>query len=360
MIFFLLITFLLLTELLLPDTRILWSFKLDKERRDLYKKLGVKEETHIIRRNNLNDTTSTEILIYKSYFNKNAGQNKYEFFRDSITSIPNYSENYVTDDSGNILKAFSEDRLLATQEFDNEGRLLELINYDEDGDEEWLYEYEYDENDNLILEIQKLYGEILDTLEYNEYKYINIDGKFLIKSQHSLLNPIRYTLVSKIEFEYDSLCREISYREYDEAGKLYMEKQLDYSQKQGIKRVYGSDSSFQYVDYLELDEEGKLISRVRYSNSDLLNRVEYQYNERGILTSIIKSHNAIVLSEEHINENGKDVLYIVYGDGMINSSRTTTYSEEGLILNSTYCDFLKGTVEENIYNYQFYQEQEIK
>ena len=60
----------------------------------------------------------------------------------------------------------------------------------------------------MTFKLQYLYEEPFDTIEFNEYEYILINEKKLLKSKVSLLPLSEILWESKIFYDYDSLGRD--------------------------------------------------------------------------------------------------------------------------------------------------------
>src|SRR3989339_680337 len=126
---------------------------------------------------------------------------------NELDSKYNYEEEYITDDMGNILEAYREGQLIALQTFDKNGNMLTKKLYDDNKSVSYAWTYEYDIEGNCILGLQYYADEVIDTLEYCKFDYINIANKTLILSKISLMD------LSKKLYDYDSLGRSTKYQE---------------------------------------------------------------------------------------------------------------------------------------------------
>ena len=112
-----------------PSIEAVLSWQLDKEKRDLFKKLRVKTEIEIIKKSSKTDSMHNSAYTHKNYYDKNGNKLRREFYTDSLMSKLYYEEDYLTDENGNVLGVYRKDKLIGTQKFDDEGRIIELKNY---------------------------------------------------------------------------------------------------------------------------------------------------------------------------------------------------------------------------------------
>ncbi|MGE5847467.1 MAG: hypothetical protein ACM34O_12135 [Ignavibacteria bacterium] len=325
------------------------SYSLDKEKRELFRKLKVKTETEV-KEITQDNSKGKSIYIYKNFYDKNGNNKRYEFYVDSISSHPYYQIDFLTDENGNILEGYKEGNLVLTQEFDGKGNMTELNNYDSEGEVEWSYEYEYDEMGNLTVENQYLYGDLFNTNEYNAYEYITIGGKRLMKSKISLLENSKIIAESKILYEYDSLGRETFYQEYRRNHKLYCEKFRDYYLLIGYKKFFNSNGMLELVDSIKLNIAGDIAELDRYDNGgNLKEKNVYEYDaKRNRIEQTISSGDSITLLKWKYDELGKELEFRKFENGAVKYIRTSTYSDNGLLLEE------REQNEIRLYTYEFY------
>ena len=339
-----------------PDVVEIWSKSLDKEKRELVKQLKIKTEIEIKRNIYKSDSTKNSIVIYENDYDENGNQTYYKVYGDSLMIKPRYGEEYVTDEMGNVIEAYRQGKLIGTQEFDDEGRIIELVNYDEDGDSEWSYEYEYDYEGNLTLKLQYIYDELVDTIEYNSYEYILIGEKKFLKSKISLLSPSKILFESKEIYDYDSSGREILYQEYGPDRKILQEKYRDYTSQTGYRKFYGLDGILEFTDSLKLNSVGKSIVIMRYENEKLTKRIYREYDESGKLVSELDlSEEGKRLIEWKYNEVGQEIEFKRYENEVVNYIKTFDYLDNGLPTNTTTSDIKKGEKEIHEFLYEFYE-----
>lgn len=214
----------------------------------------------MIRRNYFeSDPIKNSIWISVYEYDKDGNQINFKTYSDSIQIEARYEEEYVTDENGNILEAYRKGSLIGTQEFDYKGRIIELINYDGDGEACWTWKYEYDEMDNKIFESQYLYDELIDTLSNTKYEYENIADKILIKSKECLIDTSDIFYDEKEIFSYDSLGREILYQTYRRDNSIYVIRSTDYESLSRIRMFYLPDGSVRHIDSMKINPEGKVL-----------------------------------------------------------------------------------------------------
>lgn len=341
--------------MLKPDVEIVQSWQLDKNKRDLFKKLRVKTEIEIIKKYSEIDSMHNSSYTHKYGYDKNGNRLRHEFFTDSLMSKLYSAEDYVTDENGNVLEAYRKGKLIGTQEFDDEGRIIELINYDEDGGAKWSYEYEYDEMGNEIFETQYFYGELIDTLLYIKFEYESIDDKILIKSKECLLDTSNVLYEENEFFVYDSLGREIQYQEFRRDKSIYFIRNTDYKTLSRIRKFYFPDGSIEQIDSIKINLSGKEIERFTYKNGILTRKNFNTYNQKGIMLSELRlSEAGKKFFELKYNEIGQEIYSKSFINDTLRFMRSSEYLENGLIIKSEEKDFGKKSSRLDIYEYEFY------
>ena len=347
--------FLFLININSLDVVVRWSHQLDKEKRELIKRLHIKTETETLKKIIQNDSVTISVWIYKNKYAENGNQLSYEAFKDSLSINSRYEEEYITDDMGNVIEAYRKGKLIGTQEFDNEGRIIELINYDEDEEVCWTWEYEYDEVGNNTLEIKYLYGNLVDTLVHNQFEYETIRNKSLIKSKVSLLEPSKPLYEGKQFFKYDSLGREINYQEFDDDGNIYLERSIDYNSLLRIRKFYHSDRTIEQIDSMKINPDGKVIERFTYKNGNLIKTHLFVYSQQGLpLSELVLSQSGQKLFEYKYNELGLETDFKSFVSDSLKYMRTSKYLINELILESKTIDLIKGTIELKTYEYEYF------
>lgn len=359
LILIVIISFIIVSKIIIAnslDVVVIWSKDLDKDKRELIKKLKMRTEFEIKRNIYMSDSTKNKTVVYEKNYDKNGNQKNYKFYTDTLMIFPYYEEEYETDENGNVLEAYREGKLIGTQEFDDEGRKIELINYNEEGDEQWSYEYEYDSEGNLTLELQYSYEELIDTNEYYAYEYKQIGEEKFLKSKVSLLLKSESIFTTKEIYNYDSLGREILYQEYGPKWKILQEIYRDYTLQTGYRKFYGLDGILEFIDSLKLNSDGKSIVIARYENTNLTKRIYRKYNENGILLSELElSPTGKKLLEWQYDKSEKEIGFKRYENEVVNYSRTSKYLENGLQISTITVDSKKGEKEIREFRYEYYE-----
>jgi hypothetical protein len=331
------------------------SWQLDKEKRDLFKKLKVKTEIQIIIISSEIDSMKNAAYTHKNYYDTNGNKLRREFYTDSVMSKLYYEEDYVTDEEGNILKAYRKGKLIGTQEFDDKGRIIELINYDKEGNEKWTYEYEYDEVGNKVFETQYLYNKLIDTLEYSKFEYENIADKIFIKSKECLLDTSDIFYEEKEIFNYDSLGREIMYQTFIRDNIAYQVQTTDYEKLLRIRIYYFPNGSIKMIDSMKINPEGRTIESKLYKNGYVIRTTKFKYNSMGQILSESKiSDKGSLVFRYHYNDSGKETKFESFADDSLNFLRISNYLDNGLIINFEEKDFRNNSTNSKHYEYEFH------
>ena len=350
-------------NILLPDVKVVRSWILDKEKRELFKNLKVKTETEIIKRTELisNDSISNKLIIYKNYFDENGNQTKYQVYSDTIASHPRYEETYITDEMGNIKKGYREGKIIGEQEFDDEGRITELIDYNEKGDVEWGYKYEYDNQGNNTLELQYLYEKLVDTVLHCEYNYITIRDQKLLKSKIVYPSVIdRYKII--YEYEYDSLGRNTAYKEIDANGNIYYERYNNYSLFIGYASRYDKNGSLYIRDSLKINHSGEIIEKRKFNKDYKLEKIyynEYDSDEQLLSEEIYSPDNKLIIISKY-DKLGHRISFKQFENDILNFISISEYLINGLIIKSNYNDYKNNKIEKKSYEYEFYWIKNLK
>lgn len=338
-----------------PSIEMILSWQLDKVKKDLFKKLKVKTEIQIIIISSEIDSTKNAAYTHKNYYDTNGNKLRREFYTDSVMSKLYYEEDFVTDEEGNILEAYRKGKLIGTQEFDDEGRIVELINYDKEGNEKWTYEYEYDEVGNKVFEVQYLYNEIFDTLEYFKFDYEDIANKILIKSKECLLDSSNIFYEEKEIFNYDSLGREIQYQTFIRDNIAYQIQTTDYEKLLRIRMFYLPDGSVNMIDSMKIDQEGKTIESKLYKNGNVTRITKFEYNSMDQVLSESKiSDKGSLVFRYHYNDLGLETYFGSFVNDSLNFLRISNYEDNGLILYFEQKDFRNSTSRREHFEYEFF------
>lgn len=338
-----------------PSIEIVRSWQLDKEKRNLFKKLKVKTEIQIIIKSSEIDSMKNAAYTHKNYFDTNGNKSRREFYTDSVMHKLYYEEDYVTDEEGNVLEAYRKGKLIGTQEFDDEGRIIELNNYDEKGEACWTWEYDYDEVGNKVFETQYLYNELIDTLEYFKFEYENKADKILIKSKECLLDTSDIFYEEKEIFNYDSLGRETQYQTFIRDSIAYQLQTTNYEELSRIRIYYFPDGSIKLIDSMKINPEGRTIESKLYKNGYVIRATKFEYNSMGqILSKSRISDKGSLVFRYHYNDSGKEIYFGSFANDSLNFLRITNYLDNGLIINFEEKDFRNKTARVEHYEYEFY------
>ena len=359
-IIFAIVTFSLISNgaiALLPSIEISWSKILDKEKHELFKKLKIKRETEIRRNYFESDSTKNSIWIRINEYDENGNQTKFQAYDSTSLNKPRFEEDYISDEMGNILEAYRNGKLIGTQEFDNQGRIIELINYDENGEASWTCKYQYDGMDNKIFETQYLYGELIDTLLNNKFEYEINNDKILVKSKECLLDTSNIFYEEKEFFVYDSLGREIQFLKFRRDKSIYFVQNSDYKTLSRIRIFYYPVGSIKQIDSMRINSEGKVIESATYKNGKLTKRRYNKYNESGKLISELNlSADEKRLLEWKYDNSGHEIEFKSYENEIVNYFKTFNYFENGLLSKKITVDTRKeGKKEIHEFRYEYHE-----
>ncbi len=172
------------------------------------------------------------------------------------------------------------------QDYDERGNLIGKIRYDGDGKIDGKWEYEYDENDNEIKMSYYIDGSTLTTWEEREYD----ENNNIVKYVEDTANRVFFYWY---EYEYDENGNRIKEISYDREGSFkYMhEYEYDQSGRKICAKTYNSTAT--YISEYEYDEHGNKIkeTETRYYNEETeqkeprtIEEYEYGYDENENMT----------------------------------------------------------------------------
>jgi len=344
-----------ISNALSPDIEIQWSRISNKEKHDLVKKLKVKKELEIRHNYFESDSTKNSIWIRVNEYNENGNQTKFQVYSDTIMKNPRYEEEYITDEMGNILEGYRKGKLIGTQEFDDEGKITERINYDGNGEACWAWKYEYDDMGNEIFETQYSYGELIDTILNIKFEYETINDKILIKSKECLLDTSDIFYEEKEFYVYDTIGREIQYQKFRRDSEAYLVRKTNYENLSRIRIFYFPDGSIEQIDSMRINSEGKVIESFTYKNGHLSKTTLFKYNLQGFLLSEVRlTESGKRFFEYMYNELGQEIYFKNFLNDSLNLMRSSNYLENSLIIESMEIDFVNKTTKLDTYEYEFY------
>lgn len=232
---------------------------------------------------------------------------EYCYSEEDISSVSfgnDYSENYIYDESGNLIEVYSEDRILIT--------------------------YEYDENNNVI----KKYDYVNDI----KYEYTHVDDKLISVSVNDEL-IIRYSYIENgcstiVEYGDRVVSQDVEYLENSHivnlnSGDVYNVNILD-------NNVYKEDivcnnETIISNEYRTTEESELVTSTLIDSYCDKYgNEYTYKYDDNDNLTKIYK--NSVL--ERKFEYDAYDELTCEY-DYVRGEKREYVYDDRGNIINMT-------------------------
>ena len=262
---------------------------------------------------------------------------------------------------GNIKKGYREGKIIGEQEFDDEGRITELIDYNEKGDVEWGYKYEYDKQGNNTLELQYLYEKLVDTVLHCEYNYITIRDQKLLKSKIVYPSVIdRHKII--YEYEYDSLGRNTAYKEIDANGNIYYERYNNYSLFIGYASRYDKNGSLYIRDSLKINHSGEIIEKRKFNKDYKLEKIyynEYDSDDQLLSEEIYSPDNKLIIISKY-DKLGHRISFKQFEKDILNFISISEYLINGLIIKSNYYDYKNNKIEEKSYEYEFYWIKNLK
>jgi hypothetical protein len=240
--------------------------------------------------------------------------------------------------------------------YDDEGRTLVEIKYDETGGVEQHYEYAYDEKGARTAD--RSYdetGELIDDLEYK----VDEDGKNLF-GYKKYLDGSKDTITYRYDDEGNLIERELKsdedeiefidkhtylggneilHESFDEDNELVYRKESTYDAKANVseEKTWMLETDRTALMKNTYDDEGQLTSVASYSeNDDLIFRVDYERNDKGHISQVTEeSPEGVILTTIGYDDSGNAVMQIEKNeDGEINSRIERKYDAEGNITES--------------------------
>ena len=266
-------------------------------------------------------------------------------------------------------------------ECDENGNKIKSVLYGKEGKISYVTEYQYDENGNEIEYIGTSYDDAGNgtlsthwTWAYNadgreiEFVSYDADGNIEKRTAHeydTAGNGIKYE-----EYDEDGSCTENIVTDYDERGnqirrtwydssgriKFWFEKEYDESGNE-IKYVYYKNAktiSFSYEK--EYDQNGNIIKNIHYKDAETLDYwIEYEYDEEDRKSKEINYKDAETIdswTEYEYDEKDNLAKGVRYNaDGKVDSWTEYEYDEKGNEVKRASCD-ADGTVN-HWYEYEY-------
>lgn len=119
-------------------------------------------------------------------------------------------------------------------------------------------------------------------------------------------------------------------------GSIEYVNEIVYDEKLNIKEIYGKGFTENIIQFCEYDAQGKivcdeLIRRIDKTQSEIISKNEYDYDEEGLLLKVKKSENTDII-EEYIYDADKNVLEIAYRDRKNNIVGQIGYAYKDILL----------------------------
>ncbi|MCM1388621.1 MAG: hypothetical protein NC231_14940 [Bacillus sp. (in: Bacteria)] len=243
----------------------------------------------------------------------NNGNQVYYAYYNAVSGIDGVTERRYDDDGNQIEYQFqvydSEGNHIAftheTWAYDANGKEIEYVSYDENGEIEKKTQSEYDTNGNQIKEIQ--YGSGGEKTRWTEWKY-NAAGCVIEYADYNL---------------YGNCTRRIC-KEYDEQKNLLKTVTTGYDRKTGQR-------SFQDIYEYGYDENGNRIKCVLWNANEISVWNESEYDGNGIITQHTDYYSdGTVESVWEYDERGNEIKHTRYnGESAVNYMREYEYDESG-------------------------------
>lgn len=329
------------------DIIVVWSKELDKEKRELYRRLKVKSVTITWKKFALEIDSPSHMHTTTSIFDENGNEKSFEQ-ENEFDSKYDYKEEYETDSLGNILEAYRDGSLIARQTFDKNGNMLSKKLYEDNESISWAWSYEYDVEGNCVLILKYIAGELLDTLEYCKYDYINICDKTLIKSKISLIDQ------SKKLYDYDSLCRIINYKEYIMNGAYYIVSK-DFVSLTGARIIYETNDKIYATDTSQINTNGDPIITFNYNGDGVFTEKRtYEYKNDLMISKMIHSSKEIKRYENTFDTEGKYLSSKSFIDENEIQSSIFEYYENSLPKSEIHFNYKNNENRSKDYEYEYY------
>lgn len=225
-------------------------------------------------------------------------------------------------------------------EYDQDGNLVKIKEYDSYGTPR--AEYEYFEDGKKKKEVQyNLEGGVSREIEWNRKGYVvysadyDIDGNIRDKREAELdANDeiIKWTFYNGdgiveervIKYEYDENGNKIKETCEINGDSFITEYENEYYANGEIKKVieYVSDYKTEKI----YDKNGNEVSNVRYYNSEIVSKTEAEYDEQGNEIKYIHYENDQIVEEREYDKDGNLIReFIAAYDGSI--GEYTSYTE---------------------------------
>jgi len=316
------------SEFFYPQYLERYDSSFDSDKREQILKFGIKTE-NVIEKITSTKSSATSAMIRNLYYDKKGNFVKYEFYEDTLRLIPTSTWDYYTDESRNTIEVFDKGKLTAKRV--------------------------YDEEDNTTLEIN-IDGEMSDTVEQNEYTYIDINGEKLLTSIVELRTDSEIENCNKYFFDYDSLGRMIHRRDYWPNGTLSMENHWNYDSLTGYTKSFSSDGETGTTVTFKINDAGEIIETKNYvPEMNYMATTVNEYNKEGkLILQISRLNDNYYRGEMKYDDNGNILESKLFQNESLQSSATYIYYNNGLLQQRLTEDFNTGSTIIKNYKYEFY------
>jgi len=246
------------------------------------------------------------------------------------------------------------------RQFDHDGKLLEELSYDSNGNLAEKYSFVYKDG---ILKEQIIF---MDDESIGEHKFFEYsDGrisKIITKyaENYSDETAISYDaegrLISKITYDegeegekhlYEYSNDSNTYKIFDDYGKLETQEKRKFSSEGNLVQLVTTD----YKDDIETttdytyNDKNFLIEEISRNKKNLIiSNIIYSYDEKGnIEKSVLSTGKTIITSSYKYDDHNNEIEHIESNkEGEINHSIVRTYDEDGNILTTEAEIFMHG------------------
>lgn len=211
---------------------------------------------------------------------------------DTIFLMWTWEYNEQGDKTGSIMQNDEDYRNLRNYEYEyDNGRKTKMTVFRDWGDGDFFaaseHQYSYDVNSGLLTECNIYRALDGEHKEINLYSY-DENGNRLGYVQRLLLTPDADTTVM-LSYVYDDRNRLIGEYELNGLGDTLTSEVMTYNEQGQLKTMLRkTDWGYQSTKYYTYNQSGRLIKEVTIGKSNPMerSRIEYRYNEKGLVSEI--------------------------------------------------------------------------
>ncbi len=195
---------------------------------------------------------------------------------EKIKSIKKYSFQFGQRSFGNWSEVEDEPVLASITQYDEQGRVVEEVKYDLDGEVEEHHHYKYDNAGRVIeykMEMPSDEVEESTRTTRNEKGFATCIQKFYGEDGGE-----------KREFSYNHLDEIASILHFDEEGVLEQKEVFSYDDKKRLQKreVYSGNDKLEKSTVFNYGENEQLLEQIEYDDkNNLLSKVVFTYDEHG-------------------------------------------------------------------------------